>query len=78
MSGYVILSLFAKENGYSEIIDIGSGDGRIAYCWWRYLVWNRIVLNLDNMLVDLQKSLRQQMLILILIVLMQFNLIILH
>ena len=30
MSGY-ILSLFAKENDYSQIIDIGSGDGRIAY-----------------------------------------------
>jgi len=44
MSGYV-LSLFAKENGYSEIIDIGSGDGRIAYCA-KYLEWNRIVLNL--------------------------------
>ena len=26
------MSLFAKKNGYSEIIDIGSGDGRIAYC----------------------------------------------
>ena len=55
MSGYV-LSLFAKENGYSEIIDIGSGDGRIAYCA-KALVMESYSIELDNMLVDLQKSL---------------------
>lgn len=55
MSGY-ILSLFAKENGYSEIIDIGSGDGRIAYCS-KILGIEQHSIELDNMLVDLQKSL---------------------
>ena len=55
MSGY-ILSLFAKENGYSEIIDIGSGDGRIAYCS-KILGMESHSIELDNMLVDLQKPL---------------------
>jgi len=55
MSGY-ILSLFAKENGYSEIIDIGSGDGRIAYCG-KILGMESYSIELDNMLFDLQKSL---------------------
>ena len=55
MSGY-ILSLFAKENGYSQIIDIGSGDGRIAYAG-KVLGMESYSVELDNMLVDLQKSL---------------------
>ena len=55
VSGY-ILSLFAKENGYSEIIDIGSGDGRIAYCS-KILGMESYSIELDNLLVDLQKSL---------------------
>jgi len=55
MSGYV-MSLFAKEKGYSEIIDIGSGDGRIAYCA-KILGMESYSIELDNMLVDLQKSL---------------------
>ena len=54
MSGYV-MSLFAKENGYSQIIDIGSGDGRIAYCS-KMLGMESYSIELDNMLVDLQKS----------------------
>ena len=55
MSGY-ILSLFAKENEYSQIIDIGSGDGRIAYAG-KVLGMESYSVELDNMLVDLQKSL---------------------
>ena len=55
MSGY-IMSLFAKKNGYSEIIDIGSGDGRIAYCS-KILGMESYSIELDNPLVDLQKSL---------------------
>ena len=55
MSGYV-MSLFAKEYGYSEIIDIGSGDGRIAYCG-KILGMNSYSIEIDNMLVELQKSL---------------------
>ncbi|MDC3254617.1 hypothetical protein OAU20_03390 [Nitrosopumilus sp.] len=55
MSGYV-MSLFAKENGYSEIIDIGSGDGRIAYCGG-VLGMKSHSIELDPMLVDVQNSL---------------------
>ena len=55
MSGYV-MSLFAKEHGYSEIIDIGSGDGRIAYCGG-ILGMKSYSIELDPMLVDLQNSL---------------------
>ena len=55
MSGYV-MSLFAKEHGYSEIIDIGSGDGRIAYCGG-VLDMKSHSIELDPMLVDLQNSL---------------------
>ena len=31
MSAYVMASI-AKKLGYSELVDIGSGDGRIAFC----------------------------------------------
>ena len=31
MSAYVMTSI-AKKLGYSELVDIGSGDGRIAFC----------------------------------------------
>ena len=55
MSGYLI-SLFAKQNGYSEIIDVGSGDGRIAYCGG-ILGMESYSIELDDLLVDLQKSL---------------------
>jgi len=55
MSGY-IMSLLAKKNGYSEIIDIGSGDGRIAYCS-KILGMESYSIELDSMLIDLQKSL---------------------
>ena len=50
------MSLFAKKNGYSEIIDIGSGDGRIAYAA-KILGMESYSIELDNTLVDLQKSL---------------------
>ena len=55
MSGYVI-SLFAKQNGYSEIIDVGSGDGRIAYCGG-IIGMESYSIELDELLVNLQKSL---------------------
>ncbi|HJM79734.1 MAG TPA: hypothetical protein QF656_04290 [Nitrosopumilus sp.] len=55
MSGY-ILSLLAKENGYSQIIDIGSGDGRIAYCG-KILGMESYSIELDDLLVELQQSL---------------------
>lgn len=52
MSGY-IGAMFAKELGYFEIIDIGSGDGRIAYCA-KILGLESYSIEIDDMLVDLQ------------------------
>jgi len=55
MSGYVG-ALLAKELGYSEVIDIGSGDGRIAYCA-KILEMESYSIEIDNLLVDLQNIL---------------------
>ena len=55
MSAYVGV-LLAKELGYSEIIDIGSGDGRIAFCA-KILGLKSYSIEIDDMLVDLQKLL---------------------
>ena len=55
MSAYVG-TLVAKNFGYSEIIDIGSGDGRIAFCA-QVLGLESHSIEIDNMLVDLQKTL---------------------
>ena len=57
MSGY-IGSLLAKDLGYSEIIDIGSGDGRIAYCG-KILGLESYSIEIDDMLVDLQNHLTE-------------------
>lgn len=55
MSAYV-LTLFAKELGYQEIVDIGSGDGRIAFCA-KVLNLESYSIEIDDMLVDLQNIL---------------------
>ncbi len=55
MSGY-IGSLLAKELGYLQVIDIGSGDGRIAYCA-KILDLESYSIEIDDMLVDLQNLL---------------------
>ncbi len=55
MSAYVG-SLFAKNLGYAEVIDIGSGDGRIAFCA-KILGMESCSIEIDDVLVDLQKSL---------------------
>jgi len=55
MSAYVGV-LFAQELGYPEIIDIGSGDGRIAFCA-KVLGLESYSIEIDDMLVDLQKLL---------------------
>ena len=55
MSAYVGV-LFAKELGYGEVIDIGSGDGRIAFCA-KVLGLESYSIEIDDMLVDLQKLL---------------------
>ncbi|QLH02582.1 hypothetical protein C5F47_02900 [Nitrosopumilus cobalaminigenes] len=52
MSGYVG-SLLAKELGYLQVIDIGSGDGRIAFCA-KVLGLESYSIEIDDMLVDLQ------------------------
>ncbi len=55
MSAYVG-ALLAKEIGYSEIIDVGSGDGRIAFCA-KVLGLESYSIEIDDMLADLQKTL---------------------
>ena len=55
MSGYIGATL-AKKLGYSEVIDIGSGDGRIAYCA-KILGMESYSIEIDDMLVDLQNQL---------------------
>ena len=49
-------ALLAKELGYQEVIDIGSGDGRIAFCA-KILDLESYSIEIDDMLVDLQKLL---------------------
>ena len=48
--------MYAKDLEHSEIIDIGSGDGRIAFCA-KVLGLESYSIEIDNMLVDLQKTL---------------------
>jgi len=55
MSAYVC-ALLAKELGYRELIDIGSGDGRIAFCG-KVLNMESYSIEIDDMLVELQKQL---------------------
>jgi len=55
MSAYVGV-LLAKELGYLEVIDIGSGDGRIAFCA-KVLDLESYSIEIDDMLVELQKLL---------------------
>jgi len=55
LSAFLMVSI-AKELGYSQILDIGSGDGRIAYCA-KVLGLESYAIEIDDMLVDLQKSL---------------------
>ena len=55
MSAYIGV-LFAKKLGYQEVIDIGSGDGRIAFCA-KILDMDSYSIEIDDMLVDLQNLL---------------------
>jgi predicted RNA methylase len=54
LSAY-ICSLYTKSLGYKQVIDIGSGDGRIAYCA-KILGLDSYSIEIDDMLVDLQNS----------------------
>ncbi|HUT05235.1 MAG TPA: hypothetical protein VMW74_00895 [Nitrosopumilaceae archaeon] len=55
LSAYLI-SLEAKNLDYKEVLDIGSGDGRIAYCA-KILGLETYSIEVDESLVDLQKLL---------------------
>ena len=54
LSAY-IMAKTAKDLGYKELIDIGSGDGRIAYCG-KILNLEAYSIEIDDVLVDLQKT----------------------
>jgi len=55
MSAYVGV-LLAKDLGYQQVIDIGSGDGRIAFCA-KVLDLKSYSIEIDDMLSDLQNLL---------------------
>ena len=53
-SAYV-MALIAKHYGYKELVDIGSGDGRIAYCG-QILGMTPHSIEIDDVLIELQKE----------------------
>lgn len=53
LSAY-LMSLMAKNLEYKQVLDIGSGDGRIAYCS-KILGLDTFSIEVDESLVDLQK-----------------------
>ena len=54
LTAYLITNI-AKTLNYKEVLDIGSGDGRIAYCA-KILGFDAHAIEIDNMLVELQES----------------------
>jgi len=54
MSAYVMASI-AKKLGYKELVDIGSGDGRIAFCG-KFLGLISHSIEIDEVLVELQET----------------------
>ena len=54
MSAYVMASI-AKEFGYAELVDIGSGDGRIAFCGNIVGLVSHSI-EIDDVLVELQNT----------------------
>ena len=54
LTAYIITSI-AKSLNYKEVLDIGSGDGRIAYCA-KILGLDAHAIEIDDMLVELQES----------------------
>ncbi len=51
-----IMTRVAQELGYLELVDIGSGDGRIAYCG-NIIGLNSHSIEIDDVLVELQNTL---------------------
>ena len=62
LSAYA-LALKGKELGFSHLIDIGSGDGRIAYCGQTIGI-KSISIEIDEQLSNLQNNIIQKTLIL--------------
>jgi len=58
MSAYIMVSI-AKKLGYSELVDIGSGDGRIAFCG-KILEFTSHSIEIDDVLVELQDTICAQ------------------
>jgi len=58
MSAYIMVSI-AKKLGYSELVDIGSGDGRIAFCG-KILEFTSHSIEIDDVLVGLQDTICAQ------------------
>lgn len=58
MSAY-IMTCFAKKFDCTKLIDIGSGDGRIAFCG-KMLGMNTTGIEIDDGLVDLQKKIESK------------------
>ena len=54
LSAYIAASI-AKSFDYKELVDIGSGDGRIAYCA-KILDLQTTSIEIDDVLVDLQNT----------------------
>ncbi len=54
LSAYIAASI-AKSLGYKELVDIGSGDGRIAYCA-KILDVQSTSIEIDDVLVELQNT----------------------
>ena len=54
LSAYIAV-LIAKNSGYTELVDIGSGDGRIAYCA-KILDLQPTSIEIDDVLVELQNT----------------------
>jgi hypothetical protein len=58
MSAYV-MALIAKKMNFSELVDIGSGDGRIAFCG-KILDFTSYSIEIDDSLVELQNIISNQ------------------
>ena len=59
LSAY-LCSLYVKSIGYKQVFDIGSGDGRIAYCA-KILGLDSHSIEIDEMLVNLQNSISKSL-----------------
>ena len=58
MISALIMVMVANQLGYKELVDIGSGDGRIAFCG-KILEMNSYSIEIDEGLVELQNQITQ-------------------